>query len=393
MRKLFGVPRNVFFMGLVSFFNDFSNEMILSIFPAFFSSVLKSGAASLGLIEGVADGVSNLTKVFSGRLADQTHKRKALAFLGYCISVGTRPFYLISSVATHIFGIRIIDRIGKGVREAPRDALLSLSADPKVVGRSFGFHRAMDQAGAILGPLVAFFILSRAPEAFNTVFIAAFVAGVLALFSFFFIKEIRPHLSREGAQKLRLSIKAQTREFRRFLVVIFLLSLANLPIALLLLRTHDLGLEMAFIPLFYLFFNVSFTLFAAYAGRLADLVGDKPVILGGYLLIALAYLLLIYDHSLTALAVGFAILGMGNAFTDGVQRSFAARLTAPDERGNAYGLLNAAIGFGVLIAGILGGFLWQHYGAVSALTLALAIILLSLVAFGLMGAKRATHQS
>ena len=393
MRKLFGVPRNVFFMGLVSFFNDFSNEMILSIFPAFFSSVLKSGAASLGAIEGVADGLANITKIFSGRLSDRIEQRKALAFLGYVISVATRPFYLVSGTALQVFGIRIADRIGKGVREAPRDALLSLSADGASVGRSFGLHRAMDSAGAILGPLVAFFILSRAPEAFNTVFVTAFFVGVLALFSFIWIREIPSHLTNGGVKRLSLKLKAQTREFRRFLVIIFFLSLANLPIALLLLRTQDLGLELSFIPLFYLFFNISNTAFSYRAGRLADKVGDKPVILGGYLLMALAYLLLIYDHSLTALAVGFVFLGMGSAFTDGVQRSFAARLTSAEERGSAYGLLHASIGFGTLLAGIGGGILWEMLGATTALSLALGIILVSLFAFGLLDGRRATRQS
>ena len=371
-------------MGLVSFFNDFSNEMILSVFPAFFSSVLKSGAASLGFVEGVADGLSNLTKIFSGRLSDRTERRKGLALLGYCISVATRPFYLASTTVAHILGIRIVDRIGKGVREAPRDALLSLSSSGAQMGRSFGFHRAMDSAGAILGPLVAFLILSRAPEAFNSVFITAFIIGLLALFSFVFIKDIRAATGAGGVRRLHLRLKAHTKEFKGFLVIIFLLSLANLPLALLLLRTQDIGLEISFIPLFYLFFNVSFTLFAYRAGRLADRVGDKPVILGGYLLIALSYLLMIYDHTLAALAFGFVLLGIGYAFTDAVQRSFAARLTVAEERGNAYGLLHAAIGFGVLISGVGGGFLWQAFGATTALTAALGLILAALIAFGLM---------
>lgn len=386
IKKLFGVERNVFFMGLVSFFNDFSNEMIVSVFPAFFSSVLKSGAASLGFIEGVADGISNLTKVFSGRLSDKTQKRKLLALSGYVLSVATRPFYLISSVAAHVLSIRVVDRIGKGIREAPRDALLSLSTRAEHVGHSFGFHRAMDSLGSILGPLTAFLILERFPGAFNIVFITAFLVGILALFSFFFIKEIGA-VYRHGRVALRL--REQSKEFKRFLVVIFTLSLANLPIALLLLRTQDLGLRVSYIPLFYLFFNISFTVFSLYAGRLADRHGDKPVILSGYLLIALAYLLLIYDQTLTDLAVGFIVLGIGSAFTDSVQRSFAARLTSPEERGSAYGLLNAAIGFGVLFAGIVGGLLWQYFGAVTALTFGLGLILLALTAFCLLDGRRA----
>lgn len=377
-------------MGLVSFFNDFSNEMIVSVFPAFFSSVLKSGAASLGFIEGVADGLSNITKIFSGRLSDKLQKRKLLALSGYILSVATRPFYLASSVAGHVLGIRVIDRIGKGIREAPRDALLSLSTNTENVGRSFGFHRAMDSAGAILGPLVAFLILANAPESFNMVFMVAFGVGILALFSFVFVKEVHAHATRAGLKRLRLRLKAHTKEFKLFLLIIFILSIANLPIALLLLRTQDLGLKVSFIPLFYLFFNISNTLFSYRAGRLADTVGDKPVILGGYLLIALAYLLMIYDHTLTALAIGFVILGVGYAMTDGVQRSFAARLTSEEERGNAYGLLHAAIGFGVLIAGIVGGILWQNFGATTALSLSLGLILVGLIAFGLLDGSR-TH--
>src|SRR3989338_2681406 len=385
MKRFFGVEKNVFFMGLVSFFNDFSNEMILSVFPAFFSSVLKSGAASLGFIEGVADGLSNLTKIFSGRLSDKLQKRKLLALSGYILSVATRPFYLISSTASHVLGIRVIDRIGKGIREAPRDALLSLSTTPETIGHSFGFHRAMDSLGAILGPLAAFLILEAFPGAFNKVFLTAFFVGILALFSFAFIKEIQ---AAHSHGKIHLRLKAHTKEFKRFLCIIFVLSLANLPIALLLLRTQDLGLKLSFIPLFYLFYNVSYTLFSIKAGRMADRIGDKPIILGGYLLIALAYLLMIYDHTLTALAVGFVILRLGSAFTDGVQRSFAARLTAAEERGSAFGLLNAAIGFGLLISGIVGGLLWQHFGAVTALTATLGLILVALIAFGLMDGKR-----
>ena len=386
MRKFFGVEKNVFFMGLVSFFNDFSNEMIVSIFPAFFSSVLKSGAASLGLIEGLADGLSNITKIFSGRLSDKLQRRKLLALSGYVLSVATRPFYPVSGTAAHILGIRVVDRIGKGVREAPRDALLSLSAKKGEIGRSFGFQRAMDSAGAILGPLVAFLILSLFPGAFNTVFITAFCVGILALFSFVFIHEVAASASHR--EKLRLRLRAHTSDFRRFLVIIFILSLANLPIALLLLRTQDLGLNLRYIPLFYLFFNVSFSLSALFAGRTADRVGDKPVILGGYLLIALGYLFMIYDHTLTALAIGFVILGMGSAFTDSVQRSFAARLTSAEERGSAYGLLNAAIGFGLLFSGVVGGLLWEHFGATTALSLSLGLILVSLIGFGLVNGKR-----
>src|ERR1044072_6282166 len=155
-RKILGLDRNIFMLGLTSFFNDFSNEMILSAFPAFFSSVLKTGAASLGLVEGIADGASNLLKIYSGGLSDRIQKRRIFMFLGYGLSVLIRPFYMIAGTVAPVLGLRVLDRVGKGVREAPRDVIISASAAEGEIGRSFGYHRAMDTAGAILGTFGAF---------------------------------------------------------------------------------------------------------------------------------------------------------------------------------------------------------------------------------------------
>ena len=154
-KRIAGLPKNVFLLGVVSFFNDFSSEMVLSVFPAFFVSVLKSGAASLGLVEGLADGASNIIKIYSGRLSDTIQKRKIFIFIGYSLSVLTRPFYIFTGSVGAVLGLRFIDRIGKGVREAPRDTIISFSALEGELGRSFGYHRAMDTMGGILGPLVA----------------------------------------------------------------------------------------------------------------------------------------------------------------------------------------------------------------------------------------------
>src|SRR5665213_759102 len=154
--RIFGLQRNVFFLGLTSFFNDFSSEMILSILPAFFISVLKSGAASLGVVEGVAEAAANVIKIYAGKWSDRIQRRKVFAIAGYSVSVISRPFYLLASSVLGVIGIRIVDRIGKGLRDSPRDALISLSAPKDEVGRSFGYHRAMDTVGAVVGPLVAY---------------------------------------------------------------------------------------------------------------------------------------------------------------------------------------------------------------------------------------------
>jgi MFS family permease len=153
--RILGLPRNVFFLGLTSFFNDFSSEMVASVFPAFFISVLKTGAESLGLVEGVAEAASNFIKVYSGRWSDRIEKRKVFAIVGYTLSVFTRPFYVFAGSVGAVIGLRLTDRIGKGLRDPPRDALISLSTPKKEMGRSFGYHRAMDTLGAIVGPLVA----------------------------------------------------------------------------------------------------------------------------------------------------------------------------------------------------------------------------------------------
>src|SRR5450631_3614742 len=189
--RILGLPRNVFFLGLTSFFNDFSSEMVASVFPAFFISVLKAGAESLGLVEGIAEAASNLIKVYSGRWSDRIEKRKVFAIVGYTLSVFTRPFYVFAGSVGAVIGLRLVDRIGKGLRDPPRDALISLSTPEEEVGRSFGYHRAMDTMGAITGPLVAFLILRAYPGGFNSIFVTAFVIGLVAIASLTLVKDVQ----------------------------------------------------------------------------------------------------------------------------------------------------------------------------------------------------------
>ena len=376
--RVFGIEKNVFLMGLVSFFNDFSAELVVSIFPAFFQSVLKSGAASLGIIEGVAEGLANFIKIFSGNLSDRIQRRKVFAIIGYTISTFTRPLYLFATIPLNVFGVRVADRIGKGLRDAPRDALISLSVPKEELGHSFGFHRAMDSFGAILGPLAAFFILRTSPGSFDKVFLTSFVIGICAVLSFVLVREVSGIV--RDREKLKL-IHAYPKQFKTFLASIGLLTIGNLPIAVLLLRTQESGLDISFIPLFYLFYNVSFTLFSSFAGKTADHIGERRVISYGYALLAISYLLIIYDRTLTTLAIGFVLLGIALSFTDAAQRSYIGKLTGPEMRGGAYGLFNAAVGLGLMVAGGLGGFLWQYFSSTVALCTAVVVVVIGLVLF------------
>ena len=378
-KKILGLQKNVFVLGLTSLFNDFSNEMILAIFPAFFTSVLKSGAASLGLVEGLADAMANFIKIYSGRISDKIQRRKIFAILGYSLSVAIRPFYILIGAIGGILGLRLIDRVGKGRREPARDALISLSVNKEELGRSFGYHRAMDSIGGILGPLVAFFILKSFPFGFNLVFISAFLVGLIAIFSLFFVKEVSA-VARNGDFKLA-RLKDFSSRFKIYIFSVFILSAGSLPVAVLLLKTQDLGMIIAYIPLYYMVYNISFTIFSYLAGRAADKWGDSRVIILGYILLILGYMVLIYTNSAISLIFGFLLIGLFGALTDGIHRSYTANLTTPEHRSSAYGYLNGISGFGSLAAGIIGGYLWQYFNSSTALAASGLIVLLGLILF------------
>ena len=375
--KIFGLQRNVFFLGVTSFFNDLSVEMMQSVMPAFFISVLKSGAGALGLVEGIADAAANFIKIYSGRLSDKLERRKIFAIVGYTLSVATRPFYILVGSVPVVAGLRLVDRVGKGLRDAPRDALISLSTAPEEVGRSFGYHRAMDTAGAILGPLAAYLILRAYPGAFSAVFVTAFFVGLLAIMSLVFVKEIRQVVHSNGVSPL----SSFSKSFQLYAISIFVMSLGTLPVAILLFKTQSLGFAIATIPLFYMVCNISFASFSWPSGQASDQFGSGRVIFLGYVFLILAYAVLNSSAGGLALGAGFVALGIFSALTDGVQRSHVSHLVPQEHRGIAYGFLNAAQGFGALIAGALGGYLWQYQSEAFALFGAMLMVVLGLVLF------------
>jgi len=369
--------RNVFLIGLTSFFNDMSNEMVLAIFPAFFTSVLKAGAGSLGLVEGLADGTANIIKIHAGKYSDKIKKRKPFMIFGYGLSVATRPLYLLVSSVAGVVGIRVTDRIGKGLREAPRDAIISLSTPKEEMGRAFGFHRMLDTLGAILGPLIAYLILRAYPEGFNIVFVVAFIIGLIAVASIFFIKDIVGE-ARKGNIPLRL-LGAFNINFKKYLVALFLLSAGSIPVAVLLLKTQHLGFSLASIPLFYMLYNLSYAGFSVSAGGMSDRIGARTVMRIGYAVLLIGYFVVALASGAITLALGFLLLGLFPALTDGVARALAAELSPEDHRAGAYGLVNATAGFGLMFAGIAGGYIWEHFGANYALLVGGVLVVVGII--------------
>ncbi|MBU6310872.1 MFS transporter [Patescibacteria group bacterium] len=377
-KKIFGLQRNVFFLGITSFLNDLSSEMVLSVLPAFFISVLKTGAGALGIVEGVADAASNLIKVYSGRRSDKMAKRKIFAILGYTLSVCTRPFYTFAGSVFDVASLRVIDRIGKGFRDSPRDALISLSVDAREVGWSFGYHRAMDTLGGVAGPLVAFLILSQFPDAFSSVFMVSFVIGLLAIASLIWVHDVGPVISKNIFAPTTGTL---TPRLRAYIFSLFILCAGTLPVAVLLFKTQELGFAVATIPLFYMIYSVSYAISSWPAGRLVDRIGSGRMIVLGYIFLISAYATLAMSQSIFLLVLGLLLTGLFSACADGAQRAHIAHLVPENQRGTAYGYFNVAVGFGALVAGVVGGYLWEFVGSHVALGAGVATVFIGLSVF------------
>ncbi|HEY4496988.1 MAG TPA: MFS transporter [Candidatus Paceibacterota bacterium] len=373
-KKIFGLRKNVFFLGLVSLFNDFSNEMIQSVMPLFLTSILGNTAVlALGIIEGVADALSSFVKVASGVVSDRVGRRKPFAILGYSLSVVTRPFLGLASAFSHVFSLRLLDRFGKGLRDAPRDALLASSVKDADLGKSFGYQRSMDALGGLLGPLAALAILPLINNNFPTLFIISFIIGLLALGSFFWVREIRGAGMISNNKHLKENLFKTHKHFTLFIIAVFVFGLGILPIGLILFRVGELGLGDQFVPLLYFIYGLVFTLSSAPLGRLSDRVGPVKVIVIGFILAITAYIILILTASLWGLILALMALGVYSGATDGIQRALAAKLMGHELLGAGEGILQASIGLSSLFAGTVGGLLWFSFGHAVALSYVVAV--------------------
>jgi len=369
MSKIFGVQKNVFFLGLVSFFNDFSGEMVQSVMPVFLTTVLGAPAFFVGFIEGVADALSSVFKLISGWISDKFGKRKTPAVLGYSLSTLTRLFLVLVTNFWQVLFLRSIDRMGKGFRDSPRDALIVESVESKELGFSFNFHRMLDTLGATFGPLLGFLIIFYTKDGYRFLFLAAFFLGIMAVGSFIFVKDTPRKKSEQAvlqAKKIDWSIFEKNKRFIFIVGSLFLMGLGTLPIGLVLLKTKEVG-SLGYVPLMYFVYSLTFVIVAVPLGKLSDKIGEKAVIGGGFFVAALAYLGLAFTQNFLALLASFIILGVYSAATDGMQRVLAAKSLNGQLIATGQGFLNMALGFSSLGAGIVGGVLWTWHSSQVAL--------------------------
>jgi MFS family permease len=382
--KIFGVRKNVFFLGLVSFFNDFSSEMVQSVMPVFLTTVLGAPAFFVGFIEGVADALSSVFKLISGWMSDKIGKRKKPAVLGYSLSVFTRLFLTVVTNFWQVFFLRVIDRIGKGFRDSPRDALISESVPKEELGVSFGFHRAMDTLGATFGPLLGFLLIFLFKDGYRILFLVAFFLGLFAIGSFVFVKDQKIKTLETQAKKIKLDWNI-FKEHKKFILVVgtlFVLGLGALPIGLVLLKAKEIG-SLAQVPLMYFVYSATFVVVAVPIGKLADIIGEKIVIAFGFMLAALSYIALAFTSHILALTLFFIVLGIYSACTDGMQRMLAAKSLHGQLVATGQGFLNMAIGFSSLGAGIIGGLLWTFVNSRAAFLYAAILSLIGLILFSI----------
>lgn len=377
--RLGGMARNVYALAAVSFFTDVSSEMIYPLLPVFLTSVLGASAGFIGAIEGAAESTAALLKLVSGWWSDKTRKRKPFVVVGYTLASAMRPLVAIAQSATQVLLIRVSDRVGKGIRNSPRDALIADSVDPSVRGRAFGFRNAADNAGALLGPLIAFAILSWWHVSLRTVFWFAVIPGVLAVLAAIFgVKEIEGENAAKAGSEVELGRHMGSR-FWLFLTVVFVFTLGNSTDAFLLLRAKELGVPVALAPILWALLNGVKSVFNVPGGALSDRIGRRPTLVAGWLVYAIVYFLFARASTAWHAWALFAAYGLYFGLTEGTQLALVADVVPKDRRGLAYGWYYLAIGIGALPASLMFGILWDRFGSGLAFTVGAALSLLSAI--------------
>jgi MFS family permease len=364
------LPATVVALGLTSFFTDVGTEMIFPLLPVFLAS-LGAAPVFLGLVEGAADAASSLLKLLFGYVADRARRKRPLVLTGYLVATIARPLVALATAPWHVLVVRVTDRIGKGIRSAPRDALIASAARDGESGRSFGFHRAMDHAGAVVGPLVATALLA-AGWSMRAVFWSALVPGVIAVALVLTVREPRSDEHEPRAEAERVPARLP-RSLRSYLAILALFSLGNSSDAFLLLRARDLGVPVASLPLLWSVLHVS-KLVSSYAGGgLSDRVERTKVILLGWAIYVVVYLCMgLAAHAWQAWAL-FVVYGTYHGLTEPAEKALVKDIAPTEVRGRAYGYYNFVIGASAVPAGALTGFVWQTWGPLAALATGAAL--------------------
>ena len=395
------LPRPVWLLGWISLATDAASEAIYSLLPFFLTQVLGATAVSLGLVEGTAEAVSSLLKIASGRIADRVRRRRWLVVIGYGIASFVRPFIALTTTWTQVYAVRVIDRVGKGIRGAPRDAMLAGFATGKNRGRVFGFHRAMDHLGAVTGPLSATLFLVAFPGQYRALFALTIIPGAIAVALIFLVPEgdsesyvgpaFRPasDARNSSAAPPRAATEPLPRRFYAFMGVLTLFTLGNSSDAFLLLRLTDAAGSVRYVPLMWAGLHVVKASVSTAAGGWSDRVGRRGVIAIGWMVYAIVYAGFALSASLAALVAWFMLYGLYFGFAEGTEKALVADLAPASARGTAFGIYNAVLGVGAFAASVLFGAIWTAYGAASAFAFGASLALLATVLlFVVVGAER-----
>lgn len=382
--KIFGIQSNAFFTGLTSFFTDTSTKMVYSVMPLFLLS-MGASKTTISLIEGIAESTAALLKAVSGYWSDKIGKNKPFMIIGYGITAIITPLYAIAKVPVQILFFRFFERIGKGLRTAPRDSLISSSIKKNEAGKTFGFQKAMDNSGAIVGPLITFLLLSVFSLDYSYIFLLATIPAILGVLTIvFFIKEAN---SEKKHTSKKISPKYLPKKFYFFLVIVFVFTLGNSADALLLVKTTETGIDKAYIPFVYMIFNTVSVILAIPIGKLSDKIGREKLIIWGFLVYALVYFLFGRFNSINVFIFLFMLYGLYSALTDGNQKAMISDIVSKDLKGTGFGLYHAVLGITLLPASLIAGLLYDnvnsnapfYFGSLMALIATILMILFTIV--------------
>ena len=360
------IPKNVWALGIVSLLMDLSSEMILSILPIFLVTGLGVSVLTLGLIEGFAEGAASIIKAFSGMLSDYLKKRKILIVIGYGLSTLTKPFFALASTATWIFTARFVDRLGKGIRGAPRDSLIADSTSTKIRGTAYSLRQSLDTLGALLGPIIAIIILYLTTNNFRFVLWFAVIPAVLCIVVLIFgVKEttLKKNVLKKKSYFLFKNFSKITPVIWLFFLTVFILNLGHFSEAFLLLRSQEIGLKVSFIPIVFVVMNVAYAIVAVPFGHLADKVGFFIPIVCGFLILVLSNIILALTNGIEWMFAGIIFWGIHLGMTQGLLLAMVAQLSPLELRGTSFGLFHAITGVALLIASLIAGYLWQYYNS------------------------------
>ncbi|MDD3685792.1 MAG: MFS transporter [Bacteroidales bacterium] len=383
-KRIFGLERNVFFTGLTSFFTDISVKMIYSVMPLFLMSIGAS-KTSISLIEGIAESTASLFKAFSGYWSDRIGKNKPFMLIGYGITALITPLYVLVRFPVQVLLLRFVERVGKGVRTAPRDSLISGSVPKNETGKNFGFHKAMDNSGAILGPLVAFVLLYFFPLDFKNIFLIATIPAILGVISIaVFIKEAKL-VKKEKNNKFHLN--QLPKKFYFFLCIVFVFTLGNSADALLLVKTAETGINKSYVPFVYMIFNTVSVFLAIPIGKISDKIGREKLIIIGFLVYSVVYYFFGRFNNLNVFIFLFALYGLYSALVDGSQKALISDIVSKDLKGTGFGLYHAVLGITLLPASLIAGLLYDklnsnapfYFGSSMALLASILMIVFVIV--------------